>query len=166
MTRKQLRDKDKQAKAMLPNQDKKNCLFCHLDKHSFLFFLSKWGLVHHTPLQSHLPNLTMFEQTTWHWPASQVYNYAISNFCEGGSEKKRRKKKTHFPNKKRWELEDKWISEWVMKTGMGRGIKARDAQQIRAAEIRSYTFFVFYSFVPFGSRWTHSRSIQWRKKIT
>lgn len=36
-----------------------------------------------------------------------------------------------------------------MKTGMGRGIKARDAQQIREAEIWSYTFFVFHFFRAF-----------------
>lgn len=150
----------RQTKAMLPNQDKKSSLFCHLDKQSFLY--SCWGedlcITHtYTPLQSHLPNLTMFEQTTWHWPASQAYNFAISNFCEGGSEKKR--EKTHFPNKEGEKWRTNEYSEWAMKTGMGRGIKERDAQQIRAAEIWSCTFYVFHSFVPFGSRWTHSRSI-------
>lgn len=158
----------RQTKAMLPNQDKKEQLVLSPWQAKLSLFLLGWGLVHHTHTHTHLcSHICQISQCSNRPPGTDLpAKHTIMPFLISAREDLKRKgKKTHFPNKEGEKWRTNEYSEWAMKTGMGRGIKERDAQQIRAAEIWSCTFYVYHSFVPFGSRWTHSRLVK-SEKIT
>ncbi len=138
-----------QTKALLPNQDKKRAAcFVTLTRKAFFILVGVRTCASHT--DTHLcSHICQISQCSNRPPGTTdlATKHTIMPFLISAREDLKRKwGKTHFPNKEGEKLRAKEFSEWAMKTGMGSGIKEKDAQQIRAAEIWSCTFFL--SFIP------------------